>query len=86
MNDWILEMLLSMLRTFLLKSSKAAQYARYLLKARDYLLLLFPTEQYPEFALDDPYLNQITVTPVPVAEVKKAGSKFGFNIPFVHGA
>lgn len=87
-TDFLLEALLGILRGFLFKSSKAAQFAKYLIRARDYLLLLFPVEMYPTNDTDDAVLKSIgpeNVQPVPIDAVKTAAKKNGFNIPFIKG-
>lgn len=79
---FVIEMLLSILRGFLFSSKKAAPYAKWLLRIRDYLLLLFPVATYPQNATADPALSSgVAVTPVPVEEVKKAASTNGFSLP-----
>jgi hypothetical protein len=86
MNEFILEMVLGSLRSFLFKSSKAAKFAKYLLRIRDYILLLFPLDLYPQNQTEDPLLNAgVEVKPVAKADVKKAAKEFGFNLPFVKG-
>jgi hypothetical protein len=85
-TQFILEMLIGVLRGFLLNNKKAAQFAKYLLRARDYILLLFPLEMYPEGKTDDPMLKAgVDVKPVELKEVKKASKEFGFNLPFIKG-
>ena len=82
---FLIEMLFNVIRGFLFKSEKAAPYAKWLLRIRDYLNLLFPTETYPANSTDDATLKTISVDPVPVAAVKKAAKTGGFNIPFIRG-
>ncbi len=82
--SFLIEMLFSVIRSFLFKSEKAAPYAKWLLRIRDYLNLLFPIETYPENATDDPALK-MEVEPVPVSAVKAAAKATGFNIPFIKG-
>lgn len=85
-TQFILEMLLGVLRGFLFKSSKAAQFAKYLLRARDYLLLLFPEAEYPFNQTDDPFLKTgVEVKAVAKSDVKKAAKEHKFNLPFVKG-
>lgn len=84
--SFMIEMLLSILRGFLFNTKKAAPYAKWLLRIRDYLLLMFPIEMYPINSTADAALaSSVEVTPVPISEVKKAGKGLGFNIPFIKG-
>lgn len=86
--DFIWEALIGYLRGWLFKNTKAAQYAKYALRVRDYLLLLFPIEMYPTFQTADPVLESVNVDsikPVPVEAVKSAAKKSGFNLPFIKG-
>ncbi len=83
--SFLIEMLVTVLRGFLFKSEKAAPYAKWLIRSRDYLNLLFPVEMYPENATKDAALEAIEVKPVPVTEVKKAAKTGGFNLPFIKG-
>jgi hypothetical protein len=82
---FLIEMLLSVVRGFLFNSKKAAPYAKWLLRIRDYLMLLFPIEIYPKNATGDPALEQIRVQPVPIDEVKKASSSNGFSLSNIFG-
>jgi hypothetical protein len=84
---FIIEMLFTALRGFLRDSRKAAPYAKWLIRSRDYLLLLFPLEDYPQFATDDVALKGLDVSgiAVPIETVKKEAKKSGFNIPFIKG-
>jgi hypothetical protein len=83
--SFILEMLIGFLRGWIFKSEKAAPYAKWLLRIRDYLLKLFPVEMYPEGGTGDAVLEAAKVSPVPVEAVKKAAKSSGFNIPFIKG-
>jgi hypothetical protein len=84
--SFIFEMAVGILRGFLTNSAKAAQYAKWLLRIRDYLLLLFPVDTYPQNETADSILNAIKkVKPVPVEAVKSASAQNGFNIPFIKG-
>ncbi len=82
---FLIEMLFNVIRGFLFKSEKAAPYAKWLLRIRDYLNLLFPADTYPENSTNDATLKAIDVEPVPVEAVKKAAKTGGFNIPFIKG-
>lgn len=83
---FILEMLIGVLRGWIFKSEKAAPYAKWLLRIRDYLLLLFPVEMYPEGGTEDPVLaTGVDVKPVAKSAVKSAAKASGFNIPFIKG-
>ena len=84
--SFIIEMVMTIIRGFLTNSTKVAPYAKWLLRIRDYLTLLFPIDTYPAMSTEDLTLQNVKVTPVPVSAVKAAGTKFGFNIPFIHGA
>lgn len=84
--QFIIEIVVNLLRTFLFSSSKAAAYAKYFLRIRDYLLLLFPLEMYPEGQTNDPVLAAgIDVQPVTEDDIKKATRDYGFNLPFIRG-
>lgn len=80
----IIEMALTILRGFLTNAKKAAPYAKWLLRIRDYLLLLFPIEMYPKLSTEDLTLQNVTVTPVAISDVKAAGDKNGFQIGGIH--
>lgn len=41
-------MFVAILGEYLIKPETAAKYAKYFLRGRDYLLLLFPLSKYPE--------------------------------------
>lgn len=83
----IIEMLMMLLRGYLLKSEKLAPFTKWLLRIRDYLNLLFPIDTYPEDATGDVYLERVKddIVPVPISAVKTAAKKEGFNIPFIKG-
>ena len=86
--EFILEALIGMLRGWIFKNAKAAQYAKYLIRVRDYILLLFPVEMYPVQGTKDPVLDAMdtdAIEPVPVKAVQEAAKKSGFNIPFIKG-
>lgn len=83
--SFLIEMLFNVIRGFLFKSEKAAPYAKWLLRIRDYLNLLFPIEIYPHDSTGDAALKTVDVKPVAIEAVKKAGSGLGFNIPFIKG-
>ncbi len=81
----IIELVFNIIRGFLFNSTKAAPYAKWLLRIRDYLNLLFPADTYPANKAADTALTAVTIKPVAVEDVKKAGSKGGWSIPFIHG-
>lgn len=89
-KQYIISMLVGFLAQFLLMPSKAAKYAKYLLKARDWLNLLFPVELYPKGgAFDNGDILPSGMTnekvSVPISAVKEAQKSQGFNIPFIKG-
>jgi hypothetical protein len=47
-TETLIKLLVSLLGEYLIKPETAAKYAKYLLRGRDYLLLLFPVDKYPE--------------------------------------
>ena len=85
--SFLIEMVVSLLRGWLRDSRKAAPYAKWLIRARDYLTLLFPFDDYPAFATNDTALKGIDkeAAAVPVEAVKTEVKKNGFNIPFIKG-
>jgi hypothetical protein len=90
MTDFVFQTLVGLLRGWLFQSAKLAEYAKWALRIRDYMLLFFPLEMYPVGGTDDPALKAandglIEVAPVPIKEVEKAAKKKGFNIPFIKG-
>jgi hypothetical protein len=85
MEQFIFEMLISTLRSYLFKTEKIAKYAKYALRARDYLLAFFPLETYPVGGTGDALLENANVKPVPLPAVKEAAKTGGFNIPFIRG-
>lgn len=46
-KELLIRMLVSMLGEYLIKPKTAAKYAKYFIRARDYLILLFPLDTYP---------------------------------------
>lgn len=46
-KDLLIRYLVATLGEYLIKPKSAAKYAKYLLRGRDYLLLLFPLDIYP---------------------------------------
>lgn len=89
MTEFIILSMLGILAQFLYFPIKAAKYAKYFIKARDYLNILFPVETYPPgIAFDNRAdLQRITQTggAVPIEAVKQATKDKGFNIPFLPG-
>lgn len=47
-KEMLIRMLVSLLGEYLIKPATAGKYAKYFVRARDYLLLLFPLERFPE--------------------------------------
>lgn len=86
-TSFLFEMLAMALRSFLFKSAKLAAYAKWAIRIRDYLLIFFPLEMYPQNQTDDAALKDIDVeaVAVPIDAVKKEAKKGGFNIPFIKG-
>lgn len=85
--SFVIEMLFNILRGFLRDSRKAAPYAKWLIRIRGYLLILFPKEDYPTFSTNDVALSGVDKkrAAVPVNLVKTEGKKGGFTIPFIKG-
>jgi hypothetical protein len=85
--DMIIKMVVAMLGEYLLKPVKAAKYAKWFIRARDYLLLLFPLYIYPEGDYSDTTIGKRDKEDlaVPPDAVKKAAKDNGFNIPFIKG-
>lgn len=81
--SYILEMLMMVVRGFLANSKKAAPYAKWLIRIRDYLLILFPQEMYPSWATEDVALQNTKPQAVPIDSVKKAAKELGFSLPFL---
>lgn len=81
MVSMMIELACSIIRGLLGNSPKAAPYAKWLLRIRDYLTLLFPLDTYPALSTGDLTLQNVNVVPVLVADVKAAGVKAGFSIP-----
>ena len=84
--EMMIKMVVAMLGEYLLKPGSAAKYAKWFLRGRDYLLLLFPLETYPTDYKGTSVENAPKgSTAVPVEAVKAAMKEKGFNIPFVKG-
>jgi hypothetical protein len=81
--DFLMQMILPIIGNFLTKPASAAKYAKWLIRIRNYLNLLFPPEVYPanwEGTNINPAKPERYA--VPVEAVKSAASNFGFKIPF----
>ena len=83
--EFLIKMMVAILGEYLLVPAKAAKYAKWLIRARDYLNLLFPTSKYPEnwdgVKLD---IGKVDYA-VPESAIIKASKDRGFNIPFIKG-
>lgn len=85
-TEWLIKTIVSMLGEYLILPTKAAKYAKWFIRARNYLNLLFPVEKYPvdwqgtNISEDQPDLYE-----VPVEAVKRAANEKGFNLPFIRG-
>lgn len=92
-KQMIITSLMGFIAQFLMMPTKAAKYAKYLLKVRDWLNLLFPVTVYPTggaFDNNNPLgefsgMSKDKVS-VPLSAVKEATKTQGFNIPFIRGA
>jgi hypothetical protein len=84
--EFLIQMLLSMIGAYLIKPASAAKYAKWFIRLRNFLNLLFPVETYP---VDWKGTNIDAGKPdqyaVPVEAVKQAAKEKGFNIPFIKG-
>ncbi|MDQ3747990.1 MAG: hypothetical protein M3367_03080 [Acidobacteriota bacterium] len=85
-TDLLIKLVVGLIGQFLVAPMSAAKYAKYFLRARDYLNILFPLDVYPENT-GDTTLAKLSKEDrmVPVKAVKEAMKKDGFNIPFVKG-
>ncbi len=84
--EMMIKMVVAMLGEYLIKPAKAAKYAKWFIRARDYLNILFPVETYPEGYKGTTIENvPKDKAAVPVEAVKEAMKEKGFNIPFVKG-
>lgn len=86
--ETLIKMIVALIGEYLFKPEKAAKYAKWFLRARDYLLLLFPLDVYPEQGLlESSSFSGMTreKVAVPIAAVKEAAKSRGFNIPFIKG-
>ncbi len=90
-KQMVITSLLGFVAQFLMMPTKAAKYAKYLLKLRDWLNILFPVSVYPTggaFDNNNPLgelgLSKDKVS-VPISAVKEATKTQGFNIPFIKG-
>lgn len=77
----IIQLLVGLLGEYLLKPASAAKYAKWLLTARDYLNLLFPSDVYPMGAVA-PHITGMSKdkVAVPLDAVKEASEKQGFSL------
>ncbi len=82
-----IEILVTILAGFIMKPKGAAKYAKYLIKARDYLNMLFPEETYPQLDYSKTSIGKADKSDiaVPLEEVEKAAKREGFNLPFIKG-
>lgn len=86
--DVLIRMLVSVIGGYLFKPEGAAKYAKWFILIRNYLLILFPLDLYPEgdllgqSALKGVDPKSLAVSP---DAVKKESEKRGFNIPFIKG-
>lgn len=88
---FLINMILGIVGPLIFKPSNAAKYAKYLIKLRDYLLILLPLESFPAFQLNDPLVASLDKgkgleagaidNQAVVVEAKKSG----FNWPFIKG-
>lgn len=83
----LIKLIVSLIGEYLFVPAKAAKYAKWFLRARDYLLILFPLDRYPTTGLlgtafEGADVNKLAV---PVDAVKTEMTKRDFNIPFIKG-
>lgn len=80
----LLQLLLPMIGALLIKPKSAAKFAKWLIRIRNYLNLLFPVTVYPED------WTGTNITPseayaVPVSAVKDAMKEKGFSVKIADG-
>lgn len=83
--SFLIEMLFNIIRGFLIDSKKAAPYTKWLLRIRDYLMLLFPVTMYPSNATGDKAIDGIKVVPVAKQLVAAAAKENGFDLKSILG-
>lgn len=85
--ETIIKLLVSLIGEYLFKPSSAAKYAKWFLRMRDYLNLLFPEDRYPVASFEGTSLKGMRAETfaVPIEAVKEESKKRGFNIPFIKG-
>lgn len=79
--ELMIQLFVSLLAGYLFKPASAAKYAKWFLKIRDYLLLLFPVSVYPPD--HTPVIGQGMTeekVAVPISAVKEASAKHGFSL------
>jgi hypothetical protein len=84
----LIRMLVSVIGGYLFKPEGAAKYAKWFIIIRNYLLILFPLDQYPEGdILGNSAMKGVDpkTLAVPVEAVKQESKDRGFNIPFIKG-
>ncbi len=84
--QFLIKMLIAMLGEYLVVPAKAAKYAKWFLRGRDYLNLLFPIEKYPaDWSGTSINPAKAEKYVVPESAIVAAGKERGFNIPFIKG-
>lgn len=84
--ELMIKLFVSLIGEYLLKPGKAAKYAKWLLTARDYLNLLFPSETYP-MGVAAPHIKGMTSekVAVPISAVEEAAKSRGFSLGSLFG-
>lgn len=81
----LIKLLVSLIGSYVFKPGSAAKYAKWFLQIRDYLLLLFPVETYPENANIIAGMSKDKVA-VPIDAVKAATKSHGFDLSHLFGS
>jgi hypothetical protein len=91
--EFLFQTLSMLLASYVGRVQKLAQFAKWAVRIRDWLMLFFPTTIYPVGASGDVAFNKAmrdnngdtSAHEVKVEDVKTASKTFGFNVPFVKG-
>lgn len=77
MTEQLIKMLVAILGEYLINPKSAAKYAKYLVRGRDYLNILFPIDKYPEGDYTGTTIQDKSLYSVPVTSVTDASLKQG---------
>lgn len=84
--ETLIKLMVSLIGEYLFKPKSAAKYAKWFLRMRDYLLLLFPVDVYPTdhtVILGQGMTNEKVA--VPIEAVHEAAKSKGFSLPSILG-